>query len=80
MSDAPNWIVALQKSRADETAVETPNGKLRVYRDANREWRWQALTPNGKIVADSGESYKRLGGLRKGLLCAGDIMESVSHV
>ena len=76
----PQWLVDLQKSRADETTIKTPSGKLRVYRDARREWRWQALAPNGRIVTESGESYKRLDGLRKGLQRAGNILESVSHV
>ena len=27
------------------------------YQDASGQWRWRAVAPNGKIVADSSESY-----------------------
>jgi len=30
-----------------------------VYRDRKREWRWRLTAPNGRILADSGEGYKR---------------------
>ena len=33
--------------------------KLEIYRDANREWRWRLKASNGRIVADSGEGYRR---------------------
>ena len=33
--------------------------KLDIYRDANREWRWRLRASNGRIVADSGEGYRR---------------------
>lgn len=33
-----------------------------VYKDARGEWRWRLWAKNGKIVADSGEGYKRRGG------------------
>ncbi len=33
--------------------------KFVVFKDAAGEWRWQLLASNGKIVADSGEGYKR---------------------
>ena len=32
-----------------------------VYQDGRGEWRWQICARNGKIIADSGESYKRRG-------------------
>lgn len=35
------------------------------YRDKKREWRWRYLNRGGKILADSGEGYKRLGPCRK---------------
>ncbi|HEV57109.1 MAG TPA: DUF1508 domain-containing protein [Phycisphaerales bacterium] len=34
-------------------------GKIELYRDARREWRWRLRAPNGRIVADSGEGYRR---------------------
>lgn len=33
-----------------------------VYRDAAGEYRWQLRAPNGRIVADGGEGYKRRAG------------------
>jgi len=34
-------------------------GKIEVYKDVNREWRWRLISANGRIVADSAEGYKR---------------------
>jgi len=33
--------------------------KFVIYRDKKREFRWQLLARNGRIIADSAESYKR---------------------
>lgn len=33
--------------------------KLAVYQDKAGGWRWRLLSSNGRIVADSGESYTR---------------------
>jgi hypothetical protein len=41
--------------------------KLIIYRDKKREYRWR-MTRKGRIVAESGEGYKRMGGLRNSLL------------
>lgn len=30
-----------------------------IYKDAKKEWRWRLKASNGKIIADSAESYKR---------------------
>lgn len=32
---------------------------LQVYRDRRKEWRWRLKAGNGRILADSGESYSR---------------------
>jgi len=37
--------------------MRTP--KLQVYRDGRREWRWRLRASNGRIMADSGEGYRR---------------------
>ena len=34
-------------------------GTIRIYKDAINEYRWRLLARNGKIIAESGESYKR---------------------
>jgi uncharacterized protein YegP (UPF0339 family) len=33
--------------------------RAELYRDAKGEWRWRVHAANGRIVADSGEGYKR---------------------
>lgn len=33
--------------------------KLELYRDAGRDWRWRLKASNGRILADSGEGYRR---------------------
>jgi uncharacterized protein YegP (UPF0339 family) len=40
--------------------------KITVYLDGNQEYRWNAKR-NGRIVAESGEGYKRKAGLKKTL-------------
>lgn len=32
-----------------------------IYRDNNGEWRWRLVARNRRIIADSGEGYKRKG-------------------
>ena len=36
-----------------------------TYKDRAGEWRWQLVASNGKIVADSGESYSSLSAVRE---------------
>lgn len=36
-------------------------GRVEFYRDDAGEHRWRVKSPNGKILADSGEGYKREG-------------------
>lgn len=31
--------------------------KVMVYKDVSGEWRWRRISPNGEIVASSGEGY-----------------------
>ena len=33
----------------------------RVYEDHAHEWRWRLVAANGRVIADSGESYTRPG-------------------
>ncbi len=33
-------------------------GKFEIYKDKAHEWRYRLKSPNGKIVADSGEGYR----------------------
>lgn len=33
--------------------------RIHIYKDRKGEWRWRLKSSNGKIVAESGEGYKR---------------------
>lgn len=33
--------------------------KLEVYKDRKQQWRWRLVSSNGRIMADSAESYTR---------------------
>jgi uncharacterized protein YegP (UPF0339 family) len=35
--------------------------KVEIYKDLKGEFRWRIKARNGKILADSGEGYKRIG-------------------
>lgn len=39
--------------------------KFEIYRDKKREFRWRLKAPNGRIIAESGEGYKRKGNAGK---------------
>lgn len=34
------------------------NDKWEFYQDANGDWRWRRIAPNGQIVGSSSEGYK----------------------
>ena len=51
------------------------SAKLEIYRDAKREWRWRLRASNGRIVADSGEGYRRKASLLGGIECARDLLK-----
>lgn len=46
------------------TANETSTYQFRVYEDKAKEWRWQLVADNGKLVADSGEGLRHEGQLQ----------------
>jgi len=48
---------------------------VELYKDKKREWRFRIRSRNGKIVADSGESYKTKRNAIKGLRALQDVME-----
>jgi uncharacterized protein YegP (UPF0339 family) len=56
---------------------------LEIYRDARREWRWRLKASNGRILADSGEGYRRKSSAIHGarrvreLIAAGKIKEVI---
>ena len=41
--------------------------KYQVYKDKSKQFRWRLIAKNGKIIAESGEAYKRWQGCMKGL-------------
>jgi len=42
-------------------------GVFWVYQDDLGEFRWRLVAPNGKIIADSGESYKERNKAKKAI-------------
>ena len=45
-----------------------PKGcRIELYKDRKKEWRWRLFSANNKIIACSGEGYKRKGSMRKSL-------------
>ena len=47
--------------------------KFIIYRDKKKEWRWRLKAKNGRILADSGEGYKRKSACEK---CIANVMGS----
>lgn len=41
----------------DPVEIPVEGGKIVVYHSRDNGWRWHTIAHNGKIVADSGESY-----------------------
>jgi len=44
-------------------------GKAEFYRDAAHQWRWRIRASNGRIIADSGEGYRRRSSAIAGVAC-----------
>jgi uncharacterized protein YegP (UPF0339 family) len=43
--------------------------KIHLLRNTRtKQYRWRAVSPNGKSIAIGGETYKTYGGARKGLV------------
>ena len=41
--------------------------KFELYRDRKKLWRWRLRARNGKVIADSAESYKRVSDCLRGI-------------
>jgi uncharacterized protein YegP (UPF0339 family) len=57
--------------------------KFEIYRQKNRQWRWRLRARNGKIIADSGESYKRVSDCLRGInmvRLGTDLMTPIEHL
>lgn len=52
--DAPN-----QMEGETMVVMSRPTFRIVCYKDKSGEWRWSMYARNGKIIADSAESYKR---------------------
>lgn len=50
--------------------MKTKHNTFTVYRDKRKEWRWRLTASNGRILADSGEGYKRKRDCLRGLYIA----------
>lgn len=42
--------------------------RLVIYQDAAQEYRWRLVAHNGRIIADSGESYTTRGNVRRAVM------------
>lgn len=45
--------------------------KFILYRDRKKEWRWRLKARNGRVIATSGEGYKRRGSARDAAVLVG---------
>lgn len=61
-----------------EKDARSAGSRIEIYQDKKNEWRWRLKAANHKIVAESGEGYKKRQGLEKNLNLVRDIMEIVS--
>ena len=52
-------------------------GKIEVYKDKKGEWRWRVRARNGRVLADSGEGYKRKRQCVHAIIAMAGIMWSV---
>ena len=41
---------------------------VQYYQDSQGEWRWRAVSTNGRVVADSGEGYRNRADCEAGYL------------
>jgi uncharacterized protein YegP (UPF0339 family) len=60
--------------------------KITIYKDKKKELRWRMIAKNGRILADSGEGYKRISALKHSLNViyrtsydASDILEAIER-
>jgi uncharacterized protein YegP (UPF0339 family) len=70
-----NGVRVTRRRRAASLRVQKP--RFEIYQDASNVrtgWRWRLVSRNGKILADSGESYTRKHGVKRAL---GAILEAV---
>lgn len=42
--------------------------KVEIYQDSSHEWRWRLRASNGRIVATSGEGFKRHSSCHRSML------------
>lgn len=75
---SPDSLLCISERLVEVTTGEPNGAKLipqkgvgvmhyEFYQDRKKEWRWRILARNGKIIADSGESYKRHAACKKSL-------------
>lgn len=48
--------------------------KFLLYCDKHKEFRWRLVARNGRVIADSGEGYKRIAACKRGIA---NVMRSV---
>ena len=57
--EGADGISDFQNGRPSRTLPkEQPMARFELYKDPNGEYRWRFISSNGRILADSGESYR----------------------
>lgn len=51
-----------------------------VYRDSSGQWRWRLRAGNGRVIADSGEAYRKQADCLAGLRLATDSRPEQVHI
>lgn len=50
-----------------EPMMATKLHKIEIFKDKKNEYRWRLYSPNGRIMADSGEGYTRRDNLNRAI-------------
>lgn len=51
--------------------------KIEMYKDRRGQWRWRMLARNGKVIADSAESYSKRGNVVR---AARSVRQSLANI
>jgi uncharacterized protein len=73
--------IHIAKQQREAVARDLADGcKLEIFKDKKNDFRWRLKARNHKIIAESGEGYKRRAGMEKSLNLVKRIIEVVEEV
>jgi uncharacterized protein YegP (UPF0339 family) len=55
-------------------------GKIELYKDEKKEWRWRVVAQNGRTLSVSSEGYKRLGDAKRCAQSSGSILTHINWI